>query len=96
MSQMLVLLKTTLEGAEPEVVFTVSQTGKVAVFTVKYSPVGLEVTDKVAVAGVPEFFTYVIDEEESVPVSGFGPRIVNVTVIALSVTPELARLIVPV
>ena len=96
MSQMLVLLKTTLEGAEPEVVFTVSQTGKVAVFTVKYSPVGLEVTDNVTVAGVPEFFTYVIDEEESVPVSGFGPRIVSVTVIALSVTPELARLIVPV
>ena len=73
-----------------------SQTGKVAVFTIKNSPLGLEVTDNVTAAGLPEFFTYVIDEEESVPVSGFGARIVSVTVIGKSVTPALERLIVPV
>ena len=96
MSQMLVVLKITLEGAVPEVVFTVSQTGKVAVFTEKNSALGLEVTDNVTAAGEPEFFTYVIDEEESAPLSGSGARIVSVTGIARSATPLLARLMVPV
>jgi hypothetical protein len=93
---MLVVLRTRLAGAVDDVAFTVSHTGKVAVFTMKNSPVGLEVTDNVTAPGEPEFFTYVIDEEESVPLSGFGARIVSVTVIALSVTPAVARLIVPV
>jgi hypothetical protein len=53
----------------PEVLFAVSQAGKVAVFTLKKRAVGVEVTLTLAVPGTPELLTY---DKEMLGAAGTG------------------------
>jgi hypothetical protein len=74
--------------AVPEVELTVSQEGRLAVFTEKKAPVTLELTLTLAVAAVPDPFTRVNEmlgaAGTGVTVSGLGGRTSKVTVISLS------------